>query len=216
MDRKAQSQAAYALLLQGVSQARLEAHRIRHQVERALRLVENSEHKEHLYQVAGDMIISIPKRLDDLEVSLDRTGLALVKMSEEFLEARLPLDDKNLVEDTLTSAFGQSKFDQSVKKVTARYLREEDNWVKILSRIPVRSVQWSHGDKWIFPDGSYIYTWYVPKVKPDKLFVDLSNVREGARFRAMAFQFMHKHRHLTDGGSVMSPPDKVWVFEVVN
>ena len=122
MDKKAQSQAAWALLTEGVAQARLNAHRLRHQVERTLRLVEESEQKEHLYQLAGDMIVSVPKRLDDLEVALDRTALALSKMGVDFLEARLPFSDKALVDETLAPAYGQSQFKHSVHKVVARYL----------------------------------------------------------------------------------------------
>jgi hypothetical protein len=122
MDKKATSQASWALITEGVTQARLEAHRLRHQIERVLRIIEDSKQKEEIYQVAGDVVVGVPKRLEGLELALDRTSLALVKMGEDFLSARLPLEDKTLVEEASTSAFGKSQFDDSVKKVAVRFL----------------------------------------------------------------------------------------------
>lgn len=103
MDRKSSSEAAWALLTEGVASARLEAHGMRHLVIRGQRLVEASPAKEHLYQVAGDLITSIPGRLSRLERILDRTSLALSKMGESYLSARLPLDDQVLVEEAVES-----------------------------------------------------------------------------------------------------------------
>lgn len=122
MSKTASSQAAWALLIEGVSKARLEAHRMRHLTDRALRLVEDSEQKEHLYRIAGDIIISIPKRLEGMEIALDRTSLALSKMGEEFLSARLPLSEKVLVDEAVSAAFGKSQFHDSVERVASRYI----------------------------------------------------------------------------------------------
>ena len=121
VDKTASSQAAWALLIEGVARARLEAHRMRHLTDRSLRLVEDSEHKEHLYQIAGDIIISLPKRLEEMEIALDRTSLALSKMGEEFLEARLPLSEKVMVDEAVEAAFGKNQFHDSLSRVVARY-----------------------------------------------------------------------------------------------
>lgn len=131
MDKRASSQAAWALLTEGVTRARLDAHRIRQAVGRAVALVEASDQKEHLYQVAGDVIAAIPLRLDSLEVALDRTSLALAKMGDEFLGARLPLADKTLVDEAIASAFGgsgvvrHSKVSPIAQRVAQRYLRAD-------------------------------------------------------------------------------------------
>lgn len=105
MSRKtASSQASWHLLIEGVSQARLETHRLRHMLSRVLELVSTSEDKEKIYRLAGDLISGAPDRMDQLEIVLDRTALALSRMGEEFLGARLPLDEKNLLDDTLLPA----------------------------------------------------------------------------------------------------------------
>jgi len=122
--KNASSQAAWALLTEGVTRARLETHRIQHLVARVMKLVEASEHKEHIYQIAGDVVEALPRRMDALEIALDRTGLALSKMGVEFLEARLPLSEKTLVDEAVESAFGTSQVKHSsmTQRVATRYM----------------------------------------------------------------------------------------------
>jgi len=126
--KTASSQAAWALITQGVVSARVEAHRLKHLVNRAIKLVEQSDHGEHLHQIAGDLIQGAPRRLERLELDLDRTSLALAKMGESFLEARLPLHDKNQVEEAVTPAFGGgglrygSREARAMDRLTVRYL----------------------------------------------------------------------------------------------
>jgi len=124
-ERHASSQAAWALLTQGVTSARLKAHRLQHLFGRASKLVEDSDHKDHLYQVAGDVIMSAPPTLNDLIRDLDRTGLALSKMGETYLSARLPLTDKTMVDDASMPAFGGGgprHGDPAVERVAARWM----------------------------------------------------------------------------------------------
>jgi len=124
--KDASSQASWALLTEGVASARVEAHRLKHLITRALKLVETSEHKEHLYQIAGDLIQTTPGRVGRLEVILDRTSLALAKMGEKFLEARLPLSDKNRVDEAVLPAFGGSRYASRdlclVDRVSVRFM----------------------------------------------------------------------------------------------
>lgn len=122
IQKTASSQAAWALLTEGVSSARVEAHRVRHLVNRALKLVESSEMKAHLQQVAGDIILALPQRLDQMERHLDRTALALSKMGQDFLEARLPLSDKNEVDEAVQPAFGGGKMRTSVERLAQRWV----------------------------------------------------------------------------------------------
>lgn len=121
--KNASSQAAWALLTEGVVSARVEAHRLKHLINRAVSLAESSEAKEHIQQVAGDILLAVPKRLDDLERHLDRTALALAKMGEDFLEARLPLSDKTEVEEAVQPAFGGGKMRTSVDRLAYRWMR---------------------------------------------------------------------------------------------
>jgi hypothetical protein len=126
-DKTASSQAAWALITEGVTRARIDAHRLRHLIDRGLHLIEDSEHREHFYQMAGDLIMGVPERLQSLELALDRTSLALSKMGESFLEARLPLSDKTMVDEAVAAAFGgsQQRHSEAARRVADRYLRRK-------------------------------------------------------------------------------------------
>lgn len=127
--KTASSQAAWALITEGVTQARLEAHRLRHLINRAQDLVEHSDQKEHLYQVAGDMIVDAPSRMAALEEVLDRTALVLSRMGETFLEARLPFSQKQLVDEALSPAFGggmnRSSDPEAVFRVASAWMERQ-------------------------------------------------------------------------------------------
>jgi hypothetical protein len=71
---------------------------------KVLRLVETSEAKEHLYQVAGDLIQSVPDNMSRLEASLDTTAYALAKMGEEHLKDRLTISQRALVDESVEGA----------------------------------------------------------------------------------------------------------------
>ena len=120
--KTASSEAAWALLIGGFAEARLEAHRLRILINRCEKLVAESPHREHLYQVAGDIVMDMPNRLSRLEIVLDRTALALAGMGEDFLSARLPLSEKQLVEEATQPAFGGSQQRSSEQWVAREYL----------------------------------------------------------------------------------------------
>jgi hypothetical protein len=110
--------------MEGVTAARVDAHRLRHLISRAEKLVEQSDQKEHFYQMAGDIIQGIPARLTSLETHLDRTALALSKMGETFLKARLPISDKNEVEEAVEPAFGgMGGRHSAIDRVADRWVR---------------------------------------------------------------------------------------------
>ena len=130
-DRSASSQAAWALLTEGVAEARVHTHRIRHLTDRAQALVEESPQREHVYQVAGDIIVGLPKRLDELERVLDCTSYALSKMGEDFLRGRIPIEDRTKVEEAVKSSLGFSpglsrSSEPDPKRVASRYARRQE------------------------------------------------------------------------------------------
>jgi hypothetical protein len=126
LSRKAGSQAGWALISGGVNAARVEAHRLHQLVEKVLRLVESSSEKEHLFQVAGDLIIGIPKRIERIEQQLDETGYALSIMGKEHLKDRLPISERTKVEETVEGvpAFGSPMHHDSAVRVLERYLAQ--------------------------------------------------------------------------------------------
>lgn len=122
------SYASWALLSEGVSSARVEAYRMRHMVNRATEIVEKSVAKDHLYQVAGDIIVGMPQRLDRIEQILDRTSYALAKMGDAHLKQRLPISDRELVEESLDRAEMISpSMSRMSKRVADMYLARSVN-----------------------------------------------------------------------------------------
>lgn len=99
--KRSSSQVSWAVLTEGVTSSRLEAYRLRQALNRCLSLVENSEKKDHLYQVAGDLISTIPERMNQLEESLDKTAYALTILGKDFLKTNLSIVDRTHVEDSL-------------------------------------------------------------------------------------------------------------------
>ena len=132
MKKKSSSQSSWALLASSVSQARVESHRIRHLVNRGQKVVENSVAKDHLYEVAGDLILGIPDRLSHLERVLDRTSYALSIMGEEFFRGRLSIDDKEMVDQAVK--FSQSPF-PDVRKVASKYLEKQASLSDVQNRV---------------------------------------------------------------------------------
>jgi hypothetical protein len=65
--------------------ARLRLDELKGQIVRALELVNASDHKDHLYAVAGDIIHSIPENLIRLERALQATAMAVNKVDYEEL-----------------------------------------------------------------------------------------------------------------------------------
>lgn len=119
--KSASSQAAWALLTEGVTQARVELHRLQHLMTRSQMLVDGSDEKEHIYQVAGDIILAVPERMERIRITLDRTALALSKMGETFLTARLPLSEKLMVDEAVESTFGKAQLRESAMRVARRF-----------------------------------------------------------------------------------------------
>lgn len=124
LKREAGSQAGWALISGGVGDARVEVHRIRQLLHKVLKLVDSSEHKEHLYQVAGDMVMAIPARVEALEKKLDGLGYALSIMGKNHLQERLPLSDRMMIETTVegSPAFKAPTIHQSARRVAEQHL----------------------------------------------------------------------------------------------
>lgn len=121
----ASSQAAWALLTEGVTAARLEAHRLRLLLTRALTLCEASKARDHLYEVAGDVIQAVPTRMDNLERNLDRTSYALSVLGSDHLRDILPMMDRKVVDDATEHARpfgGTGRPRTSVGRIAERHL----------------------------------------------------------------------------------------------
>lgn len=125
--KKASSQVAWSLLTEGVTQARVDLHRLRLLFNRAQALVDQSAQKDHIWQVAGDVIQGLPDGLASAERALDRTSYALSVMGEDFLRGRLPFDDRVRVDSAVkTSPFSGNRAKDSMEaRVARRFLQAQ-------------------------------------------------------------------------------------------
>ncbi len=122
------SQAAWALIMEGVTSARLNAHRLQKLLSMGQTLVEKSTAKDHIYQVAGDLIVGAPGQLERLIVDLDRTAYALAKIGEAHLQDRLPIHDRALVEDGIeNSPFGRARSVNSAARVARKWKARQES-----------------------------------------------------------------------------------------
>ena len=104
--KKASSQASWALLTEGVANSRVQIHKLRLLMERAQAIVEMSEKRDHIYRVAGDIIVGMPELIRAMEEQLDTTSYALSKMGQEFLRGQIPLENRHYVDDAIQSVPG--------------------------------------------------------------------------------------------------------------
>ena len=86
--------------------------------------MESSPKKEHLYRVAGDLIVNFPKCVEKIEQQLDETAYALSIMGKDHLQDRLPLSRRNVVDQTVegAKAFGVPMPRTSAERVLEKYL----------------------------------------------------------------------------------------------
>ena len=87
----------------GVSSARVSLHKAQHLVKRALELVEASDQREHLYQVAGDVIQSLPTMLASIGKDLDKTIYAISVLGKDSLKSQISASDREDVDVALES-----------------------------------------------------------------------------------------------------------------
>lgn len=83
----------FAVLLESVTKAKSVCGELQVLSERAQELVELSSEKDHLYEVAGDIIQGVPTTLTDLNSALDKALFVSASILQEDLKNKLPFDD---------------------------------------------------------------------------------------------------------------------------
>lgn len=87
--QKTASGGAILYVQEELSDARLRCSELKRMVANVLDIVNKSDQKDHLYAVAGDIIISIPDVLLRLEKALEASALAVNKLDYEELRQSL-------------------------------------------------------------------------------------------------------------------------------
>jgi len=95
----ASSQASWSILAGGVSDARVEAYKLRVAINQMEKAIKSSPMiRDEVYRLCGDNFLSIPQILSEMERQLDKTNYALITMGEDFYRQRLPHSDRETVD----------------------------------------------------------------------------------------------------------------------
>src|SRR5262245_29025412 len=88
LDHTAHSKEAGALvyLQEELGDARMRCDQLLRYVERAVKLVEKSSHKDHFFEVAGDLIRGIPETVFKLHKALEAVALAANRIDYEEIK----------------------------------------------------------------------------------------------------------------------------------
>lgn len=76
-------------LMEELTDARLRCDQLKGFVDKAVRLISKSTHRDHFYEVAGDVIYGLPDALFRLDKALDATALAASRLDYEELKQSL-------------------------------------------------------------------------------------------------------------------------------
>jgi hypothetical protein len=108
-------------LVEELGDARLRAAQLKKYVKDALDLIEKSEHKDHFFEVAGNLLYGIPDVLMRLDKALDATALAAARLDYEEIKNGLRPEKA----DELESALNETRLRYLNRRSTAS--RKEDS-----------------------------------------------------------------------------------------
>jgi DNA-directed RNA polymerase subunit F len=89
--------------MEELTDARLRCEQLKKFVSQAVRLIAESPHRDHFYEVAGDTIYGIPDSLFKLDKALSATALAASRLDYEELKTQLKPEKVQELEDVLRS-----------------------------------------------------------------------------------------------------------------
>lgn len=107
----------HVYLMEELTDARLRCDQLKRLVERAMRLVSESAQKEHIYEVAGDLLHGVPDALFRLDKALDATALAASRIDYEELKQQIRPEKVQELEDVLKNVRVRS-FDRRAPQVS--------------------------------------------------------------------------------------------------
>jgi len=88
-------------LMEELTDARLRCDQLKKFVAQAVRLIAQSSHRDHFYEVAGDIIYGLPDSLFKLDKALSATALAASRFDYEELKTQLKPEKVTELEDVL-------------------------------------------------------------------------------------------------------------------
>ena len=110
-------------LMEELTDARLRCEQLKGYIDRAMRLVSESTQKNHIYEVAADLLYAIPDALFRLDKALDATALAASRLDYEELKQELRPEKVQELESVLKDVRIRH-FDRRAPKVQEMTMRK--------------------------------------------------------------------------------------------
>lgn len=88
-------------LQEELTDARMRCDQLKRYVSEAVKLVNNSTHRDHFFEVAGNLLFGIPDALFKLDKALDATALAASRLDYEELKSQLKPEKVDELEQVL-------------------------------------------------------------------------------------------------------------------
>jgi chaperonin cofactor prefoldin len=91
------------LLQRAVSDANIQLHKLKGMTSRATSLIEESEHKDHIYREAGDMIFTYQSTLEHLQEQLSTISYTVERLSLQAAADKLKPPVKEEIDKAFSS-----------------------------------------------------------------------------------------------------------------
>lgn len=88
-------------LMEELTDARLRCDQLKRYVSQAVSLIDKSQHKDHFYEVAGQLLSGIPETLFKLDKALSATALAASRLDYDELKQQLKPEKSSELEDVM-------------------------------------------------------------------------------------------------------------------
>lgn len=88
-------------LMEELTDARMRCDQLKRYVAQAVKLINDSEKKDHFFEVAGNLLYGIPETLFKLDKALDATALAATRLDYEELKQQLKPEKAEQLEQVL-------------------------------------------------------------------------------------------------------------------
>lgn len=89
------------VFLSGTSKARMAADKLQAHIEKGMRLINDSTHKEHIYAEAGDMITETSALLQEIQDGLAILSYAAAKLEEKKLRNDVPVSMRDRIDESV-------------------------------------------------------------------------------------------------------------------
>lgn len=136
----------WTALMQAISTARVEAHRLRKMFDEvATAARDNKDLAEEVYGEIGDTLSALPERIRAVEAPLDRASFILIHNMESMLRAGLPISDLTMLDETVKEPGKQAsrgfRLTAGLVWVGTRVAGILPAWRHLPPVLPVRSLQ---------------------------------------------------------------------------